>query len=155
MGSGGSGMRKFKTITIDGADINSIYFNSDDDGNPFLIKNHLRIFMYSDSGNTGSTSSPLFIRGGDTNLGDTYQYSYPVALNTASITYAANLLLEAYRGAGYWYCDYAIARSGANQSIRFVPKNAEYWNALSEIKLQWQNTGVYFPAGAVLIFEGE
>lgn len=155
-GGESGGMRVIKTITITADDINSIYFNQDNDGNPFLLTKHIRIFMYGAESNTGATQATLFFRGGDTNLGNVSQSSYPIRINSqGQINYVFGLILDIYAASNMWYGDFASGKNVSAQMYRYVSGAAMERNTISEIKILWNLSNVYFPNGSTIVVEGE
>ena len=148
-------MRVIKTITITSGDVNSIYFNRDDNGLPFALKKHIRIRMYGAATNTGSTQATLFFRAGQT-TGDASQSSYPIKANSQNTNYIYDFIWDLYSAINCWYGDYSTAHSGTNQVYRFVPSVANNVSDITvrEIKLVWSNASVFFQKGATIVVEG-
>ena len=154
-GGGSEEMRVIKTITITAADVNSIYFNRDDNGLPFALTKHIRIRMYGASTNTGSTQASLFFRAGQTN-GDASQNSYPIKVNSNNGNYFFDFIWDLYSTVNCWYGDCAYARSGTTGLQRFVPSDSNNSSDITvrEIKLVWSNAAVFFQPGATIVVEG-
>ena len=157
MPSGGSSedMRVIKTITITAADVNSIYFNRDDNGLPFALTKHIRIRMYGAATNTGGTQAMLFFRAGQ-NTGDISQSQYPIKVNSHNSNYFFDFVFDLYSAVNYWYGDCASARAGADNLYRFVPSESNNSSDITvrEIKLVWSNASVFFQNGATIVVEG-
>lgn len=157
MPSGGKSeeMRVIKTITITAADVNSIYFNSDDNGLPFALTKHIRIRMYGAATNTGGTQATLFFRAGQTS-GDVLQHSYPIKVNSYNVNYVFDFIWDLYSATNCWYGDYASARSGTINLQRYVPSEGDNSSDITvrEIKLVWSNASVFFQKGATIVVEG-
>ena len=157
MPSGGSSedMRVIKTITITAADVNSVYFNNDDNGLPFALTKHIRIRMYGAATNTGSTQATLFFRAGQT-IGDGSQSAYPIKVNTSNVSYVFDFVWDLYSTINCWYGDFAHARAGATNLFRYVPREDNNSSDITvrEIKLVWSNESVFFQQGATIVVEG-
>lgn len=153
----GSGMRLIKSITIDAEDVNSIYFDVDDDGNPFALSKEIFVRMYGATKNTGSTTTVLFFRGGDGTIGNNAQSSYPVRVNGQSTNYIFDFIFNLHSLGNAWYGGFAHSRNSANPIYRYVPSGtiATEKMAIKEIKLQWNNAAVYYPTGAKIQIYGE
>ena len=154
-GGGSEEMRVIKTITITAADVNSIYFNRDDNGLPFELTKHIRIRMYGAATNTGSTQAALFFRAGQT-IGDASQARYPIKVNSNNVNYIFDFVWDLYSAVNCWYGDCAYARSGATGLQRFVPSEGNNSSDITvrEIKLLWSNADVFFQQGATIVVEG-
>ena len=148
-------MRVIKTITITADDVNSIYFNRDDNGLPFALTKHIRIRMYGAATNTGSTQAALFFRAGQT-TGDKSQSEYPIKVNSHNGNYFFDFVFDLYSAVNCWYGDYASARSGALNLYRYVPGESNNSSDITvrEIKLVWSNASVFFQQGATIVVEG-
>lgn len=157
MPTGGSSedMRVIKTITITAGDVNSVYFNNDDNGLPFALTKHIRIRMYGAATNTGSTQATLFFRAGQT-IGDTLQSIYPIKVNTANANYIFDFVWDLYSAVNCWYGDFAHARAAANPLQRYIPTDGNNSSDITvrEIKLAWSNASVFFQQGATIVVEG-
>ena len=157
MPTGGSSeeMRVIKTITITADGVNSIYFNSDDNGLPFALTKHIRIRMYGAATNTGSTQSTLFFRAGQT-TGDALQSNYPIKVNSHNVNYVFDFIWDLYSDTNCWYGDYAHARASANGLFRYVPSDSSNSSDITvrEIKLVWSSASVFFQSGATIVVEG-
>lgn len=157
MPSGGSSedMRVIKTITITADDVNSIYFNNDDNGLPFALTKHIRIRMYGAAKNTGSTQAMLFFRAGQT-IGDRSQSVYPIKVNAANVNYIYDFVWDLYSSVNCWYGDFAHARAGTIALHRYVPSEGNNSSDITvrEIKLVWSNASVFFQQGATIVVEG-
>lgn len=157
MPTGGNGeeMRVIKTIAIIAADVNSIYFNRDDNGLPFALTKRIRIRMYGAATNTGSTQAALFFRAGQT-IGDESQAYYPIKVNTHNGNYFFDFVWDLYSFVNCWYGDFASARAGTNNLHRYVPNesNNSFDITVREIKLVWSNASVFFQQGATIVVEG-
>ena len=157
MPSGGNSeeMRVIKTITITADDVNSIYFNSDDNGLPFALTKRIRIRMYGAATNTGSTAVTLFFRAGQT-TGDASQSQYPIKVNSHNDSYVYDFIWDLYSATNYWYGDYAPGRAGAQLMYRYVPSEANNVSdiTVSEIKLVWSGASMFFQQGATIVVEG-
>lgn len=157
MPSGGSSedMRVIKTITITAADVNSVYFNNDDNGLPFALTKHIRIRMYGAATNTGSTNATLFFRAGQT-IGDGLQSEYPIKVNSRDVNYVFDFVWDLYSTINCWYGDFAHARAGAINLFRYVPNEGNNSSDITvrEIKLAWSNKSVFFQQGATIVVEG-
>lgn len=157
MPSGGSSedMRVIKTITITAADVNSIYFNRDDNGLPFALTKHIRIRMYGAASNTGSTKVTLFFRAGQ-NTGDRSQSQYPIKVNSINSNYFYDFVFDLYSAVNCWYGDYASARAGSANLYRYVPSEVNNSSDITvrEIKLVWSDASVFFQQGATIVVEG-
>ena len=154
-GGGGEEMRVIKTITITAADVNSIYFNRDDNGLPFALTKRIRIRMYGAATNTGSTQTTLFFRAGQT-IGDKSQSNYPIKVNTNNHNYVYDFVWDLYSAVNCWYGDCTSARAAANNLYRYVPSESNNSSDITvrEIKLVWGNTTVFFQQGATIVVEG-
>ena len=152
---GGEEMRVIKTIAISDADVNSIYFNRDDNDQPFALTKHIRIRMYGAATNTGSTQAALFFRAGQ-GVGDKSQASYPIKVNSSNQNYIFDFVWDLYSASNCWYGDFAHARAAANEMVRYVPSASnDVTNiTISEIKLIWNNAAVYFPVGSIIVVGG-
>lgn len=148
-------MRVIKTITITADDVNSIYFNSDDNGLPFALTKHICIRMYGAATNTGNTQVSLFFRAGQT-TGDASQSMYPIKINSNNNNYIFDFVWDLYSDINCWYGDYAHARRGANTLHRYVPSVEDNSSDITvrEIKLVWSNASVFFQNGATIVVEG-
>lgn len=148
-------MRVIKTITITAADVNGIYFNSDDNGLPFALTKHIRIRMYGAATNTGSTQAMLFFRAGQT-TGDVSQSIYPIKVNSNNANYIFDFIWDLYSAVNCWYGDYASARAAASNLCRYVPNDINNSSDITvrEIKLVWSNASVFFQQGATIVVEG-
>lgn len=148
-------MRVIKTITITAADVNSIYFNSDDNGLPFALTKHIRIRMYGAATNTGSTQATLFFRAGQT-IGDNPQSKYPIKVNAFNANYIFDFVWDLYSATNYWYGDFAYARAATDFLRRYVPSGDNNVSDITvrEIKLVWSNASVFFQHGATIVVEG-
>lgn len=148
-------MRVIKTITITAADVNGIYFNSDDNGLPFALTKRIRIRMYGAATNTGSTQATLFFRAGQT-TGDALQNKYPIKVNSNNGNYVFDFVWDLYSAVNCWYGDYASARAGTADMIRYVPSESNNSSDITvrEIKLVWSNASVFFQQGAKIVVEG-
>ena len=148
-------MRVIKTITITADGVNSIYFNSDDNGLPFALTKHIRIRMYGAATNTGSTQAVLFFRAGQTN-GDASQSLYPIKVNSHNGSYVFDFIWDLYSSTNCWYGDYASARAGTISLYRYVPDESNNSSDITvrEIKLVWSNASVFFQQGATIVVEG-
>ena len=157
MPTGGSSeeMRVIKTITITTNDVNSIYFNSDDNGHPFALTKRIRIRMYGAATNTGSTQATLFFRAGQT-TGDAPQNSYPIKVNSNNKNYIFDFIWDLYSGINCWYGDLADGRAGATNLYRYVPSDSNNSSDITvrEIKLAWSIASVFFQNGATIVVEG-
>ena len=157
MPSGGNSeeMRVIKTITITADDVNSVYFNRDDNGLPFALTKHIRIRMYGAATNTGSTQATLFFRAGQTN-GDAQQHLYPIKVNSNNANYIFDFVWDLYSAFNCWYGDFAHARSSASNLYRYVPSDGNNSSDITvrEIKLVWSNASVFFQNGATIVVEG-
>ena len=157
MPSGGSSedMRVIKTITITADDVNSIYFNRDDNGLPFALTKRIRIRMYGAATNTGSTKATLFFRAGQTS-GDVSQNLYPIKVNSNNTNYIFDFVWDLYSSVNCWYGDFAHAHAAANNLYRFVPSESNNSSDITvrEIKLVWSNASVFFQHGATIVVEG-
>ena len=157
MPSGGSSdeMRVIKTITITAADVNSIYFNRDDNGLPFALTKHIRIRMYGAATNTGGTKATLFFRAGQT-TGDVSQNFYPIRVNAHEGNYFFDFVWDLYSAINCWYGDYASARAGTADLFRYVPNESNNSPDITvrEIKLAWSIASVFFQQGATIVVEG-
>lgn len=157
MPSGGSSedMRVIKTITITTADVNSIYFNRDDNGLPFALTKHIRIRMYGAATNTGNTQVSLFFRAGQT-TGDASQSVYPIKVNSNNANYFFDFVWDLYSDINCWYGDYAHARRSFGTLYRYVPSVDDNSSDITvrEIKLVWSNASVFFQQGATIVVEG-
>ena len=154
-GGGSEEMRVIKTITITTNDVNSIYFNSDDNGHPFALTKRIRIRMYGAATNTGSTQAALFFRAGQT-TGDAPQNSYPIKVNSNNKNYIFDFIWDLYSDINCWYGDYANGRTTAADLYRYVPSadNNASDITVREIKLVWSNASVFFQQGATIVVEG-
>lgn len=148
-------MRVIKTITITAADVNSIYFNRDDNGLTFALTKRIRIRMYGAVTNTGSTQVALFFRAGQA-IGDKQQSSYPIKVNTHNGNYFFDFVWDLRAAVNCWYGDYASARASANNLYRYVPSEANNSSDITvrEIKLIWSNASVFFQQGGTIVVEG-
>lgn len=157
MPTGGSSedMRVIKTITITADDVNSVYFNNDDNGLPFALTKHIRIRMYGAATNTGSTQSTLFFRAGQT-TGDKLQSFYPIKVNSNNVNYVFDFIWDLYSAINCWYGDYVCARAGSYSLQRYVPSEENNVSDITvrEIKLVWSNASVFFQKGATIVVEG-
>lgn len=157
MPTGGSSedMRVIKTITITADDVNSVYFNNDDNGLPFALTKHIRIRMYGAATNTGSTQAMLFFRAGQT-IGDKLQSIYPIKVNAANANYIFDFVWDLYSAVNCWYGDFAHARAAANPLQRYIPADGNNSSDITvrEIKLAWSNASVFFQQGATIVVEG-
>ena len=157
MPTGGSSedMHVIKTITITAGDVNSVYFNNDDNGLPFALTKHIRIRMYGAATNTGSTQAVLFFRAGQTN-GDISQSHYPIKVNSNNTNYIFDFVWDLYSAVNCWYGDFATARSGTSSLHRYVPSGDNNSSDITvrEIKLVWSNSSVFFQQGATIVVEG-
>ena len=154
-GGGSEEMRVIKTITITAADVNSIYFNRDDNGLPFELTKRIRIRMYGAATNTGSTQATLFFRAGQT-TGDVLQNAYPIKVNSFNVNYVFDFVWDLYSGINCWYGDYTHGRASTKQMYRYVPSDANNVSDITvrEIKLAWSNAAVFFQQGAKIVVEG-
>ena len=154
-GGGGEEMRVIKTITITAADVNSVYFNRDDNGLPFALTKRIRIRMYGAKTNTGSTQAALFFRAGQT-IGDESQSHYPIKVNAHNGNYFFDFVWDLYSAVNCWYGDCASARAGANNLYRYVPNEGNNTSDITvrEIKLVWSDVSVFFQQGATIVVEG-
>ena len=148
-------MRVIKTITITADDVNSIYFNSDDNGLPFALTKHIRIRMYGAETNTGSTQATLFFRAGQT-TGDASQHNYPIKVNSNNTNYLFDFVWDLYSATKCWYGDFANGRAAAQLMYRYAPSNGNNVSdiTVSEIKLVWSGTSTFFQKGATIVVEG-
>ena len=148
-------MRVIKTITITADDVNSIYFNSDDNGLPFALTKCIRIRMYGAATNTGNTQVSLFFRAGQT-TGDASQSMYPIKVNSSSTNYIFDFVWDLYSDINCWYGDYTHARRSTNTLYRYVPSVDDNSSDITvrEIKLVWSNASVFFQKGATIVVEG-
>lgn len=157
MPSGGSSedMRVIKTITITADNVNSIYFNNDDNGLPFVLTKHIRIRMYGAAKNTGSTQATLYFRAGQT-IGDEQLSAYPIKVNAANANYIFDFVWDLYSAVNCWYGDYAHARAATEILRRYVPSGDNNLSDITvrEIKLVWSNASVFFQQGATIVVEG-
>lgn len=154
MASGGEELRLIRTINVSSDDLNSIYFNRDDNGLPFALTKHIRIRMYGAATNTGSTQAALFFRAGQT-TGDASQSQYPIKVNSNNSNYFYDFVFDLYSDVNCWYGDYASARAGAANLYRFVPSEINNSDiTVREIKLVWSNSSVFFQQGATILVEG-
>ena len=148
-------LRLIKTINVSSDDLNSIYFNRDDNGLPFALTKHIRIRMYGAATNTGGTQVNLFFRAGQ-NTGDRSQSQYPIQVNSHNSNYFFDFVFDLYSAVNCWYGDYASARAGAANLYRFVPSESNNLPDITvrEIKLGWSNASVFFQQGATTVVEG-
>ena len=154
-GGGSEEMRVIKTITITAADVNSIYFNRDDNGLPFELTKHIRIRMYGAATTTGSTQAALFFRAGQT-IGDASQANYPIKVNSNNVNYIFDFVWDLYSAVNCWYGDYATGRAATSELYRCVPSDGNNVSDITvrEIKLVWSNSSVFFQQGATIVVEG-
>ena len=154
-GGGSEEMRVIKTITITAADVNSIYFNRDDNGLPFALTKRIRIRMYGAATNTGSTQAQLYFRAGQT-TGDAPQNDYPIKVNSHNGNYVFDFIWDLYSATNFWYGDYASVRAAVNNLYRYVPSDANNVSDITvrEIKLVWSNAAIFFQQGAKIVVEG-
>ena len=152
---GGEELRLIRTINVSSDDLNSIYFNRDDNGLPFALTKHIRIRMYGAETNTGGTQASLFFRAGQ-NTGDRLQSQYPIKVNSNNSNYFYDFVFDLYSDVNCWYGDYASARAGAANLYRFVPSESNNSSDITvrEIKLVWSNSSVFFQQGATILVEG-
>ena len=148
-------MRVIKTITITSDDVNSIYFNSDDNGLPFALTKHIRIRMYGAATNIGSAQATLFFRAGQT-TGDASQSLYPIKVNSSNDSYVFDFIWDLYSATNCWYGDYAPGRGNTQFMYRYVPSDGNNVSDITvrEIKLVWSNASVFFQSGATIVVEG-
>ena len=154
-GGGSEEIRVIKTITITAADVNSIYFNRDDNGLPFELTKHIRIRMYGAATTTGSTQAALFFRAGQT-IGDASQANYPIKVNSNNVNYIFDFVWDLYSAVNCWYGDYATGRAATSELYRCVPSDGNNVSDITvrEIKLVWSNSSVFFQQGATIVVEG-
>lgn len=157
MPTGGSGeeMRVIKTITITAADVNSVYFNRDDNGLPFALTKRIRIRIYGAATNTGNTQTALFFRAGQT-IGDKSQFDYPIKVNANNGNYFFDFVWDLYSAVNCWYGDFASARAATSNLYRYVPNESNNLSDITvrEIKLVWASASVFFQRGATVVVEG-
>lgn len=154
-GDGGE-MRLIKSITIDEEEVNSIYFDADDDGNPFALSKEIFVRMYGGTKNTGSTTTVLFFRGGDGTTGNGSQSSYPVKINGNSTNYIFDFIWDLHAVENVWYGNFAHSRNSAGEMYRYVPSGAIATEkmAIKEIKLLWNVANVFYPVGSKIQIYG-
>lgn len=147
---GGEELRLIRTINVSSDDLNSIYFNVDDENRPFNL--HRVVFaMYGAPTNTGSKQAALFFRGGDKNLGaDHEQATYGVQVNSGAYNYVFGFIFEIYNVGGLWFGDSAYGKSQVSKVDRYVPSSKSTDASISEIKLLWNALDVYFPNGSTI-----
>ena len=156
-GGGGGTPRVIKTIHIDTEEVNSIYFNTDDDGNAFELKNQISIRMYGATKNTGSEQATLFFRAGKGNVGNTSQSFFPIKANSPAKNYVFDMVITSRRMSNMWCTDFAFSRNGADVGFsRYVPQEAvsDENMVIKEIKMLWNVSTVFFPMGATIVVEG-
>lgn len=155
-GGGGEETCVIKTISIDSDEVNSIYFNVDDNGKPFALKKQIKIRMYGAPSNTGSTQTSLFFRAGDGTHGNVMQSLYSIRMNSQPQNYVFGFIAEAKVLTNCWYMTCTMAKNSAQQSYTYVTSDVvnEAKMTIKEIKLMWENTSVYFPKGATIVVEG-
>lgn len=147
---GGEELRLIRTINVSSDDLNSIYFNVDDENRPFNL--HRVVFaMYGAPTNTGSKQATLFFRGGDKNLGaDHEQATYGVQVNSGAYNYVFGFIFEIYNVGGLWFGDSAYGNRQVSKVDRYVPSSKSTDASISEIKLLWNALDVYFPNGSTI-----
>ena len=153
-GGGGEKLRLIRTINVSFDDLNSIYFNVDDDNRPFSLQ-RVTIVMYGAATNTGSQQATLFFRGGDKNLGaDKLQGTYGIRVNSGVCNYVFGFIFEVYNVGGLWLGNFAHARNTIGEANLYVPDSKSADASISEIKLLWNVLDVHFPSGGTIEFWG-
>ena len=150
------GMRLIKSITIGEEEVNSIYFDADDDGNPFALTKEIIIKMNGGTKNTGGTTTVLFFRGGDGTIGNGSQSSYPVKVNGQSTNYIFGFIFELRAIGNMWYGNFSHSKSSAALMYMYVPDEtiATEKMAIKEIKLVWNVADVFYPVGSKIQIYG-
>lgn len=149
----GGELRRVKTVHVSLDDVNSIYFNVDDDNQPFSL-HKVTIVMYGASSNTGSQKATLFFRGGDKNLGDVSQSKYDIKVNSATINYVFGFLFEIFNIGRAWFGNFASGKNISGAMSCYVPSDQSADASISEVKLCWDNANTYFPNGCTIEFWG-
>ena len=151
---GGEKLRLIRTINVSSDDLNSIYFNVDDDNRPFSLQ-LLTIVMYGAKTNTGGKQTLLFFRGGDKNLGaDANQSLYGIKVNSNTHNYVYGFVFEIKNVSGLWFGNFTYGRNTPSNVDAYVPGSKSIDASISEIKLLWRDLDVYFPNGSTIEFWG-
>lgn len=149
----GEELRLIRTINVSSDDLNSIYFNVDDENRPFNL-HRVVIAMYGAATNTGSKQAALFFRGGDKNLGDRAQGAYGIRVNSGEYNYMFGFVFEIYNVGGLWFGNFAHGRNVYGDMGCYVPESKSGDASITEIKLLWNALDVHFPNGGTIEFWG-